>query len=134
MGSDGTKGIGGLASGYASAAMASAQVRAGQAAQAGERLLSLGRHSISNSPSEPGRNAKEVESAATDFEALIMQEMLKSMWGTVQGDGLLTGSREEALYRDFLNQELARNIAQNQSLGFKELIANDINKMQAKKK
>jgi peptidoglycan hydrolase FlgJ len=78
----------------------------------------------------PGQKSsdQEIERAATDFESLLLQQMLQSMWSTVPQNGMLTGSREETLYRDMLNEQLAQSMAENQSLGIKELIARDMRK------
>lgn len=82
----------------------------------------------------PGQKSspQEIERAATDFEALLLQQMLQSMWNTVPQNGMLTGSREETMYRDMLNEQLAQSMADNQSLGIKELIARDMRKSENK--
>jgi Rod binding domain-containing protein len=72
------------------------------------------------------------EEAAVQFEALILQEMMKSMWQTVQNGGLLSGSREEETYRDMLNEAVAQSIASGKGVGIKDVIAKDINKLEKK--
>ena len=69
----------------------------------------------------------EVEQAATQFEALLVNQMVKSMWSTVPKGGLLSGSREEELYRDMLNQSLSEEIAKGQGVGIKEVIMRELN-------
>jgi len=72
----------------------------------------------------PGYDPKKAqEKAATDFEALLLQDMLKSMWSAeVPKDGMLTGSREEEQYRDMLNEALSKNIAEHKSVGIRDVI------------
>ena len=70
----------------------------------------------------------EIEKAATDFEALLLGQMLKSMWKSVESSGLLSGSREESMYRDMLNDSLAKDIANGQGIGIKEVIVRDLKK------
>ncbi len=70
----------------------------------------------------------EKEKAAQDFEALLLKQMLQSMWATVPQDGLLSGSQEEQYYRDFLSDAISKNIAETQSIGIKEVILKDMNK------
>jgi len=70
----------------------------------------------------------EIERAATDFEALLLQQMLQSMWNTVPQNGMLTGSREETLYRDMLNEQIAQAMASGQGIGIKDMIARDMRK------
>lgn len=69
---------------------------------------------------------KDVDKAATDFEAMLLGQMLKSMWSTVQGPGLISGSREEGMYRDMLNEALSKEIADGQGIGIKEVIKRDL--------
>jgi flagellar protein FlgJ len=74
----------------------------------------------------------EIERAATDFEALLLQQMLQSMWNTVPQNGMLTGSREESMYRDMLNEQIAQAMASGPGLGIKDMIARDMRKTENK--
>jgi peptidoglycan hydrolase FlgJ len=71
-------------------------------------------------------DSKKAEEAAQDFEALLLQQMFQAMWRSVPTDGMLSGSREEELYRDMLNEELAKQLSEGQSIGIKEVILNDL--------
>jgi Rod binding domain-containing protein len=73
-----------------------------------------------------GKDSDKIEKAAEQFEGMLLSQMIKSMWATVPNEGLLSGSNEEATYRDFLNDALAESIAKNQSIGISEVIAKDI--------
>lgn len=68
------------------------------------------------------KNTADMEKAAVQFEGLLVKEMLKSMWNTVPQGGMLTGSKEENLYRDMLNDAYADEISSGQGIGIKELI------------
>ena len=70
----------------------------------------------------------ELDSAARQFEALLLHQMMQSMWRTVPGEGLLSGSREEELYRDMLNETLATNISQGNGIGIRNIVARDMKK------
>jgi len=72
----------------------------------------------SKSPTEPDKQKK----AAEEFEGLLVQEMLKSMWQTVPKEGLLSGSREEEYYRDMLSESLGQEISKGQGIGIKSVI------------
>jgi flagellar protein FlgJ len=76
--------------------------------------------------------ADQPEEAAQQFEALLIQQMLESMWSTVPQKGLLSGSNEEAMYRDMLNEALATSISEGKGLGVKDVILNDFNKVKKK--
>lgn len=96
-----------------------------------DRTLSLERTGKVKALGEKS-SEQEIQKAATDFEGLLLNQMLQSMWNTVPQNGMLTGSREESLYRDMLNEQLAQSMANNQSLGIKEIIARDMRKSEKK--
>lgn len=75
---------------------------------------------------------RQREKAATDFEALLLHQMLQSMWNSVPKDGLVSGSREEELYRDMLTEEVAKSIAENQSLGIRDVVLRDMRSAEKK--
>jgi Rod binding domain-containing protein len=72
-------------------------------------------------------SSKELEKAAAGFEALMLHEMLKSMWNTVETTGLLgEDSNEAQIYRDMFNQAIADKIAEERSIGVKDFIRKEI--------
>jgi len=79
-----------------------------------------------NQPGSKAAKDKEIESAAAQFEGLLIQQMLKSMWETVPKDGLLSGGRDEELYRDMLHQAYAEQMSEGQGIGIKELIVKEL--------
>jgi flagellar protein FlgJ len=82
------------------------------------------------------KNAKtpeDIKKAATQFEGLLVQQMLKSMWATVPTqEGSITGSREEQMYRDMLQEAMATNIAEHSSLGIAAVIEKDMKQIEAR--
>ncbi len=68
----------------------------------------------------------EIEKAAAQFEALLLHQMMNEMWKAVPNNGLLSGSREEALYRDMLNQAVADSISTGQSIGIKNVVMKEL--------
>jgi flagellar protein FlgJ len=75
---------------------------------------------------------EQPEVAAQQFEALLIQQMLESMWSSVPQKGLLSGSNEEAMYRDMLNEALATSISEGKGLGIKDVMLKDFNKVKKK--
>ena len=73
---------------------------------------------------------EQQEKAATDFEALLLQQMVQSMWKSVPSEGMLSGSNEEAMYRDMLSEQFAQDLAKGQSLGLKEAVLGEMTKKQ----
>lgn len=77
-----------------------------------------------------GANPENLK-AATEFEALLLQQMLQSMWTSVPKDGLLA-SNEEATYRDMFNEAMAKEIAEGQGIGVKDVILREIERAEKK--
>lgn len=69
---------------------------------------------------------EQAEVAATQFEAMLLKQMIGAMWQTVPEGKLLSGSNEEAIYRDMLSQTLADNIAESQSIGVKASVLREL--------
>ena len=79
------------------------------------------------------KDKKQSEKAATDFEALMLHQMLNEMWKTVPKDTLLGGSSEEAQYRDMYTEALSKNIAEKSSIGVKSVLMKEFDKATEKK-
>jgi flagellar protein FlgJ len=82
---------------------------------------------------KPKPLSQDPEKAAEQFESMLVKQMMDSMWSTVPKDGLLSGSNEESMYRDMLNEALSSSIAQGRGMGIKEVILKDINKLSKSK-
>lgn len=96
--------------------------------------LAKGANASLKSGKSPAAHEKEIEKAATQFESLLVHEMLQSMWKSVPKDGLISGSNEEEIYQDMLHEQVANSIAENQSLGVKKVIISDIKKTESRQK
>lgn len=82
-------------------------------------------------PSSVGRNMEksQADKVATEFEALLVKQMFKSMWESVpKTEGGLSGSREEELYRDMFNDAIAKDMSENQSLGIRDVVLRELTK------
>jgi flagellar protein FlgJ len=71
--------------------------------------------------------------ASEQFEGMLVKQLLDSMWQTVPKGELLSGSQEEGLYRDMLNEAVATSISEGRGIGVKEVILRDINKLSKNK-
>ncbi|HPT84184.1 MAG TPA: rod-binding protein [Limnochordia bacterium] len=65
---------------------------------------------------------KALREAAEQFEALFVQMLLTEMRRTVPDTDLLGDRRAEKLFQSLLDQELAQNSSQAQSIGLAKLI------------
>ncbi len=102
-----------------------AQIQVAKAQSAVQQAENL-QKGASRSGRRSASEQAELETAATQFESLLLNQMIKSMWTTVPEEGLLSGSREEALYRDMFNQALSDDIAKSQSIGIKDVILREL--------
>ena len=78
-----------------------------------------------------GENA-ELRAAAQDFEAMMLEHMLKSMRDANEAlteDGVLN-SREQKFWREFQDSQLAMELARVQGLGLADAIVRQVEHMQ----
>ena len=64
----------------------------------------------------------EITSVAQKFEALMLHSMLKSMRASIVEDEL-TGSDQHNMYRDMMDQEIAKNISESGGIGIQAVLA-----------
>ncbi len=75
------------------------------------------------------KGEKDVEKATAGFESLLLNEMLKAMWESVETTGLLgEDSNEAQIYRDMLNQAIADNSAKGRGIGIKKYLKSELAK------
>jgi len=60
---------------------------------------------------------KKLTKACTDFEALFIAQMLKSMRQTVPQTGFLGKGLGNDIYQGLMDEELSKKLAQNKGLG-----------------
>ena len=107
----------------ASTAMMQAQAFSGEKTIGRAKLLA----------SKEIRDEKQLNKASSGFEALLLQQMLKSMWETVQTTGLLgENSNEAQIYRDMFNQAVSDNISEGKGVGIKKFLAKELGKLEQK--
>ncbi|HET6419128.1 MAG TPA: rod-binding protein [Geobacteraceae bacterium] len=75
-------------------------------------------------PSEKDRIA--AKKVAKDFEALFVGIMIKSMRDTVVNDDMTYGGHGEDVYRSLLDQEYAKAVSENHSLGLADRIEKEL--------
>lgn len=101
--------------------------RNAQSAHGVTTLGNLSKQSTLAGTETPEKLREGREKAATQFEALLLQQMLQSMWKTVpKSEEGLSGSREEELYRDMFTETVAQDIAEKQSFGLKEAVLGEM--------
>lgn len=77
--------------------------------------------------------AKKIDEASRNFEALLLHQMLKSMWESVPAGGLFGDSNESQMYRDMFNEALADSISEGQGIGVRDVIVRDLRRLEGYK-
>jgi len=72
------------------------------------------------------REQEAIRKVAREFEALMINEMLKSMRATVNRDTLMDGKNGEEIYRSMLDQEYAQALANQGGVGLSRLIEQEL--------
>ena len=75
------------------------------------------------------RDKKALQKSCQGFEAIFVQSLFKAMHKTVVDGGLLKKDNATALYQDMLDQEVAKNISQKQTLGLAEQMYHQTEKL-----
>lgn len=83
---------------------------------------------LGNSLSDQGKAS--VDQVAQAFETLFLQTMLKAMRNTGLGDSPLAGGGEGDIYREMLDAQWAKAIAEGKGMGLAPLIARQLEGMQ----
>jgi len=78
----------------------------------------------------PPQPADAARSAAQEFEALFLAQVLDQMFAGVPTDGRFGGGSAEGVYRDLLNQEYAKVLSRSGGLGVADAVYREILKLQ----
>jgi peptidoglycan hydrolase FlgJ len=75
-----------------------------------------------------GADEERLKKCATDFESILVNQLLKFMRQTVVPSGFLGQSPGKAIYDSLFDQELSQSIAKRSSLGLGKIIYNQLAK------
>lgn len=76
-------------------------------------------------------NKAELKAAVADFEALFIQQMLKSMRDTIDKGDLFHGGSGEEVYTSLLDTELSKSMAQAGGIGLSEMLLRELSSGEA---
>ncbi len=72
---------------------------------------------------------KELKEACKDFEAILLNYMLKSMRNTVEKSDILNGGLKQEIFESMYDQEIATHIAHsNKNTGLGDMLYKQLNK------
>ncbi|MCF8466790.1 MAG: rod-binding protein [Sneathiella sp.] len=78
-------------------------------------------------------NAQSVDKAkeaAAQFEAFFLSQVLNSMSSGLKTDDAFGGGESEKMFRSMLNEEYAKNMSRNNSVGIADAVFKEMLKMQ----
>lgn len=71
---------------------------------------------------------KRLREVSEDFEALMINQMLKEMRKTVDKSGLIDGGTAEQIFEDMLYDEYAKEFSKTKTFGLADIIYNQMEK------
>lgn len=74
------------------------------------------------------KTSKEIKEASQDFEAMLLGQMLNSMWETIPKNEMFGGGREEEYFRDMFTEEVSKEISQGSGLGIQDIVQAELEK------
>lgn len=76
------------------------------------------------------KRREDAKRVASEFEAVFVGEMTKTMINTGPEDGLFQGGQAEQIYKGMLAEQLGKEIARMGGVGLAPKVMNEIIKMQ----
>ena len=76
------------------------------------------------------KNAKRLDAASKDFEAVFISEMMKPMFEGLETDTMFGGGQAEEVFRSFMLQEYGKMVAQTERVGIAPHIKDAMIKLQ----
>lgn len=80
---------------------------------------------------EPAAPAAPVSRVAKDFEAMMVSQMLDSMFAGLDSDRMFGGGQAERTWRGFMLQEYGKAIAESGTLGIARMVEADVARLYA---
>jgi len=83
-----------------------------------------------SAPKLPAANARDIDAAARDFEAVFISQMFEQMWSGVKTDGPAGGGTGEGIFRSLMIQDIGRQIANQGGIGLADTVKREMLAMQ----
>ncbi len=78
------------------------------------------------------KSSHELQKAAQDFEAVLLNMVLKAMWKTVPKSDLFEKNSATQIYEGLMQSSLSEEMASNGGLGIAKVLAQQLRKEQKK--
>jgi flagellar protein FlgJ len=86
------------------------------------------RGKVVHGPGQQGDEAAQLRKTARDFESIFMAQVLKGMRETVQKEDMFHGGPGEDLFEGMLDEEIAKRMAMQGSVGIGEMLYRDLSR------
>jgi len=91
--------------------------------------------SQASSPEKPegqaGKSPEQLRQKCQDFEAIMVQAMLKSMRASVPDGGLLPKSNDQLIFQDLMDQNIAAEMSRKQGMGIADALFRQLQKLES---
>ncbi len=78
------------------------------------------------------KSSHELQKAAQDFEAVLLNMVLKAMWKTVPKSGLFEKNSATKIYEGLMHSSLSEEMAMNGGMGIAKVLAQQLHREQKK--
>lgn len=91
--------------------------------------------SQASSPEKPvspsGNNPEKLRQKCQDFEAIMVQSMLKSMRASVPDGGLLPKGNDQKIFQDLMDQNIAIEMSRKEGMGIGDALFRQLQKLES---
>lgn len=81
---------------------------------------------LAGQPDPAERRDKELKKVCQDFEAVFIGQLLKNMRKTAVKADLFGSQKEEEMFRDMMDDEIAKTASRTNSIGIAEMLYNQL--------
>ncbi len=81
--------------------------------------------------SQSGSNPEQLRQKCQDFEAIMVQAMLKSMRASVPDGGLLPKGNDQKIFQDLMDQKVAVEMTRKQGMGIADALFRQLQKLES---
>lgn len=91
--------------------------------------------SQASSPEKPerqsGNNPEQLRRSCQEFEAIMVQAMLKSMRASVPDGGLLPKGNDQQIFQDLMDQKIAIEMSRKEGMGIADALFRQLQKLES---
>ena len=84
------------------------------------------KNSLKNGP----KSQHEIQKAAQDFEAVLLNMVIKAMWKTIPESGLFEKNNSTQIYEGLMHSSLSEEIAGNGGMGIAKVLYQQLSREQ----